>query len=316
MKKEETQIIKGLAILLMLFHHLFNSNGISPQVTTFFFIDDLPLVHVLSGAFNPINFFLICGGYGLYYVYKRGEDQHRYSRIFKLYIHYWLILLIFVTIAHFVSNSNLYPGNYVNIIYNITGLDTTWNAECWFLLPYVVLSMFSEFIFRIFDRFKIRYVVFSVFIIHLMRGGMLYICGSSEFLDNPFLNLLFLCLKFIFPFTIGAMMCRSNGFDKIRVIICNIHSCYRQIVLITSLLVLISIRCIINAWDPLYCLLFIIIILNLKRYPVIDKILIKLGRVSMEMWLIHSWYCYYLFRSEIYSLKYPIAIFLFLTIIT
>lgn len=34
----------------------------------------------------------------------------------------------------------------------------------------------------------------------------------------------------------------------------------------------------------------------------------------MDMWLIHSWFCYYLFHNWIYGFKYPVIIFMVLLV--
>lgn len=47
----------------------------------------------------------------------------------------------------------------------------------------------------------------------------------------------------------------------------------------------------------------------MPRPKLIDKLLIELGHRSTSMWLIHSWFCYYLFKDFIYSFNYPIIIF-------
>lgn len=36
----------------------------------------------------------------------------------------------------------------------------------------------------------------------------------------------------------------------------------------------------------------------------------------MNMWMIHSWFCYYLFHGFIYSFSYPLLIFMVLTILS
>lgn len=38
--------------------------------------------------------------------------------------------------------------------------------------------------------------------------------------------------------------------------------------------------------------------------------------MSMNMWMIHSWFCYYLFHDFIYSFSYPVLIFLVTTLIS
>lgn len=68
MSKQETLIIKGIAILMMLFLHLFN-NGSANQLQHLLWIDNQPFLQILTRAANPIFFFCFCGGYGLYYTY-------------------------------------------------------------------------------------------------------------------------------------------------------------------------------------------------------------------------------------------------------
>lgn len=44
------------------------------------------------------------------------------------------------------------------------------------------------------------------------------------------------------------------------------------------------------------------------------KILVKLGDQSMNMWMIHTWLCYYLFKNFFYGLRYPLLIMAAVTI--
>ena len=59
---------------------------------------------------------------------------------------------------------------------------------------------------------------------------------------------------------------------------------------------------------------FIILVLLMKRGALTDKILAHLGKYSMEMWLIHTWFCYYLFRD--FGLHYPLLIYALLLAVT
>ena len=61
---------------------------------------------------------------------------------------------------------------------------------------------------------------------------------------------------------------------------------------------------------------FIILVLLMKRGALTDKILAHLGKYSMEMWLIHTWFCYYLFRDFFYGLHYPLLIYALLLAVT
>ncbi len=89
MTKQETQIVKGVAILLMIFLHLFNQMSNVELCRSFIYIGDIPFVYWLSAAANPVAFFLILSGYGMHFIHVRGKgDIHRWSRIGKLYLHW------------------------------------------------------------------------------------------------------------------------------------------------------------------------------------------------------------------------------------
>ena len=92
MSKNETKILKGVAILFMLFLHLFNHTDNWVDITIG---DNVRLMSFLAEATNPVSFFLLLGGVGMYFVYKRGGNS-QWRRVLKLYVHYWIVLLIFV----------------------------------------------------------------------------------------------------------------------------------------------------------------------------------------------------------------------------
>ena len=213
MSKQETQIIKGIAILMMLFLHLFN-NGSANQLQHLLWIDNQPFLQILTRAANPIFFFCFCGGYGLYYTFQRGKDSHHYSRIMKLYVHYWIVLLIFVPLAHFISSEYTYPGNIQTILYNVTGLEVSWNMECWFLLPYALLSLTSKKMFSWMDKVRVRYVLGFTLLLYGIAGYLLTKNGSKLYpFQYPSINLFILYLYLLFPFTIGAMTLRTQVKD-------------------------------------------------------------------------------------------------------
>ena len=70
MSKQETQELKGVAILLMLFLHLFNHEHEVALCSNSIFINGIPLVHLMTRMANPVPFFVILSGYGLYASYS------------------------------------------------------------------------------------------------------------------------------------------------------------------------------------------------------------------------------------------------------
>ena len=66
----------------------------------------------------------------------------------------------------------------------------------------------------------------------------------------------------------------------------------------------------------IYVPLMIFLLCQLSYPKWMDSILTELGKKSMPMWMIHTWYCNYLFREQVYLLKYPIIIFLSVVVIS
>ena len=221
MTKQQSQMMKGVAILLMIFLHLFNQEANVALCHNLLSIDGTPLVLILSRATNPVAFFLILGGYGLYKVYEKG-DRHRWTRLAKLVIHYWIILLIFVTIGYFVRPT-AYPGSLTKILSNLTGYHTTYNGEMWFLLPYVILSACSKPLFGFLKRFKASVVIAATLIIHLCTSFCISRYGVSFLYLNYWLYDPLLVFHMLFNFCLGAMLARSNFFEKLKAQVANIQ---------------------------------------------------------------------------------------------
>lgn len=314
MTRQETQVLKGVAILLMMFLHLFNQMCYVDITTPLLYIGDIPLVYLLTRCSNPVAFYLILGGYGLYSVYRKG-DNNRYKRVLILLIHFWIILFIFVSIGH-ILNSTIYPGSWQELVLNISTLDLSYNGEWWFLFPYLCLSLTSPFLFKLFDRFLVRYVLLVTFVIYLLTSFIISRYGAEYLYDNLIIYNPFLYFALLFPFSLGAMVAKVDFFGKIKKWFES--KCMRNYMPILALLFLIVFRCFFStsAFHPIYALLFISIFLLIKRPKFIDTIFEHLGAHSMNMWLIHSWFCYYLFSDFIYGFKYPVIIFLVLTVVS
>ena len=69
MSKTYSQYLKGIAILMMVFLHLFMNQKTCMNLETPFTIDGIPLVYYITRMTNPVAFYLILSGYGLYSLY-------------------------------------------------------------------------------------------------------------------------------------------------------------------------------------------------------------------------------------------------------
>lgn len=265
----------------------------------------------LSEATNPVSFFLVLGGVGMYVLYKRGGNT-QWKRILKLYIHYWFVLIIFVTLGWLMNRSG-YPGNFVKIVSNFTGFRTSYNSECWFLLPYSLLTFISPFLFYCLDRWPkmtllVSFPINIITMIIISRYGELYLFNNM-WLYNPFL-----VIHLSFNFIIGATLIKYWYLIE-RLIKFFVKYGYLNWLF---LIILVIARCIISsdAINSFYVLFFIILFLSTPRWKWFNCFLAHMGDHSMTMWLIHTWFCSYLIHDFIYSFTYPPLIYTVLLILS
>lgn len=145
--------MKGIAILFMVFAHLFNNMSLCGLCKPLLYIGDEPIVHYMIFAMNPVQFFIFLSGYGLYITYRKGRKDN-WRRVLKLYLHYWITLAIFVPVGCYVVGPATYPGSGQNILSNMIGWTNTYNHETWFILPYALLALSAPAIFKMADRHR------------------------------------------------------------------------------------------------------------------------------------------------------------------
>ena len=303
--------MKGVAILLMIFLHLFDDPFKVDLCKNFIFIGGIPFIHILSRASHPVAFFLIIGGYGLYRVYQK-NDPNRFRRILKLYIHWILILTVFVFIGWLFINSTKYPGGALKFIGNASGFDWSYNHTSWFLFPYVILSIFSKYIFKLYSKFRAIYIIIFTIFLKLTTSYLISRHGQFFFVRHYIYDFM-LPFHLLFDFSLGVLSARNNWFEKVKIFIKNYK--YNQFYAWSALILLIFINCIFK-YNFFYAFLIITCISIINLPKLIKKCLIKLGNQSMNMWFIHGWFIYCFFSDFIYSFKYPIVIFVVLTVIS
>lgn len=306
--KDRSTLIKGIVILMMLFLHLFMWNR-SEQCINFIYVGDIPLAKFITFACGPVGFFLMLSGYGLAYTNDYGGLGiiKQFKRIFRLYLHFWLILAVFITIGHYMY-SEIYPGSCSNLVLNAVGWLYTYNEEMWFLLPYSILSLCSRWIVHIVQRIGIWKSVAITTTLHILTCYIISRYGDQYLYNNMIIYRPFTVLHLLHPFVVGI------AFYKTRISLNNILPSWIAFLGIIILVIIMGL-CKGSAafgivYDPL--MLFLICQLSFPRW--LSHIFTELGRKSMPMWMIHTWLCIYLFKTYFYNLHYPIIIFFALII--
>ena len=117
----------------MILLHLFCTKDYTGFFTPLVMIGDVPLIYyfVLFGDMC-VAIYCFCIGYGLMVDYKNNRENYfrkNVIRIFKLYINFWIILILFIVIlGPIMGKSDIYPGSMKDFILTITAIDTKYNG--------------------------------------------------------------------------------------------------------------------------------------------------------------------------------------------
>ncbi len=307
--RAETNILKGVAIIMMLWLHLFMNESDMGNYVDFSFSNGQSLAYFLTRLCSPVSFFLILSGYGFAYLYSNNHLSPRTQlpRLLKLYVHYWWIMLIFVSIGAYVR-PDLYPGTIKDVVLNLSSWSHSYNSVTWFLLPYTLISISALYIMRIVEKFGLKLAVAVTFILYIIASYLFSRYGTFVYSYSA-LAVVVEYAQFLFSIILGVVLFRSKHVREQNV---------KKVFLCILLLLLLVGRCILPtaAFSPLYSFLIIVLVLRLPMPKMVKRVLGYLGDYSMIIWFTHIFFCSYLFHDFIYSFKYPLAIFVVLMTIS
>lgn len=312
--KRQTNIAKGVALLLLLCHHLFlEEGGYTPLVV----INGVSVAGILSSLGKVcVAIFLFLSGYGLYKSFTKYKlsiiHENKGARIkskikyvichlLKLLSDYWFVYIVFVPLGLLFGRSflEIYHYNPLYFFVDFLGLsylpfkgNFTMNATWWFMSIIIVY-----------------YIIFPVLYKIQAYSNELLLCMGIAVLLLPLPNFRELN-TYLFPFVLGMYISKEDGIVRlgeklggtINKLMCSLlavsaFACFRFVVFGVN--------------DGLFGFSIILFsFLILSRIPVLNKVLEELGKYSGLIFMFHTFIIGYYFSDYIYWFKYPILIYL------
>lgn len=321
--RNDTKAIKGIAIVLMLMHHLWTFSERIPLEYTiltpvFSFTLNGKEVFTAFGEFGKIcvSMFMFLGGYALYKqctVEKIGFSLEQ--KIIKIYSSYWRVFFIYIPMGFLFFSQQVqcteapYHNKYTEFnlnkfILNFIGVSSSYNDEWWFLFPYIIVTILGYICIELIKEKKkksfytesLLVVCLTIFIVKILPT-----IGILEIFKNLKSDILFKNIFLWHPatcaFFMGIIMARHNWFEEKINAISNRYSKIVQCVISTvGMLIVFYLRTFNYGiyldifFAPLFSLFCLMILKNCK---VLYIMFVFLGKHSTNIWLIHSFYCYY-----------------------
>jgi len=323
--RRDTKIIKGVAICLMLYHHLFAYPIKIMEGNVFISLYDFGATTLSTyiGQFGRIclPMFVFLSGYGCCLSAKKSGDVQQVitKQITGLYKSFWMVFAIFVPLSVLVFGIRPDPLPR-ELIYNFLGLHYSFNGEWWFITPYVLLIILCPIILRIVNR-KNAVLYTDLFLLVLFNGFISYVLPGITKLPALFplcstvlwehVNVM---LGLLPCFTLGCIFARWGILDMVKSRFGGkLLWCAAAIVGMGALFYIHLYNYMF--YDFVNTALFIIcivILLPTKPGQLAGRVFEMLGEESTFMWLTHSFYCYYWCQKLVFAPKYSIVIFLWL----
>ncbi|AFL68171.1 acyltransferase family protein [Sulfurospirillum barnesii] len=294
-----TNASKGMALMLILWHHLFYEK---PESGWLVFQTAL-LAKVCVGIY------VVLSGYGLAEsIKKRGMELGVFykRRLLKLYMNYWLIALLFVPFgAWFMGRTLLsvygehsFEGFMIQMLgfHMFTWVSYGYNATWWFMSLIIVL-----------------YAIFPLVNFLSARFGWWFLafCAALLFVPIPLVN------DWIFPFAVGVFLSQRNG-------LVILFEWFQKRGVVGFFILLVA--TLFMAWYRQHGWLFdsvradtffgILLIIWTTKFSLFfswgKKALEFIGVHSFNIFLFHTFIYYYYFPDFIYGFYSPLLIFLVL----
>ena len=324
--KEESTALKGIAILLMLFHHCFRTVSLFQNYTVSFFpFSEDMIVHIAYASKICVSIFAFISGYGLFLSYKRHEETasrwvwRRYVRSFSKYWFVWaLSAVICEAIDHrtriILFEQGILQG-LVNSMIDFTGLAAlfktpTLNGTWWYMSAAFVFILLIPLLYKCKNDLGLFLAGIVVFlrVITGKNGDAVFTGGNSIYVFFPALIL-------------GCLFARYRLFDC-WVVRGRGHLWTKSIKLFVELFVLgllykaYHLLPVASFWELHFGLFPLVMILICVEYvvniPFIGTVLRFLGRHSMNIFMVHTFIRLYYLPDFTYSFHHFALILLVL----
>lgn len=315
--KAQSNSLKGIAILLMIFLHLFPNEEIIEQCQNFLYLGHHAFAYYFRKiATMVVPLYLFLGGYGLYatYCHREGKMQNG-RRVTLLFVHYWLIFIVFVPIGCYF-NSEIYIGSVQKLGANFLGIAYSYNYEWWFFLPYAMLTAVSQ---PLIKKLQTTSRHTDAMLLLLSFGLLVVPTSTIKTLGGMYGGLLDCLVHFalnlsqlLFAFLCGLFFGKYRVPLRVAYLIRRRKWRERRMELFIILLLVLRMSIGSSAlFNPFFIVLLIAMFGQATLPSIGIRILGLFGAHSTNIWLFHTFFIkYYWGRELLLSLRYPALIFL------
>ena len=336
MTREQSAVLRGIAILMMIYHHVFAT----PEIYELEYFSVLRFGGVnveryVAWFFKiALGIYLFVSGYGMYYVLKKrtvkdpaeesfagylvGCYRQSIAKLGRLYAQYWYALVVSMAVI-FLFDPDAPVFSLKEFLLNMLGVSNSYNATWWYILQYVKMLLLLPLVAALFHRFTDRAQEKKKWIFYAVIAVAALLCLAVGFFLSPALLELMvkaahgLRISFTLVFVVGYLMARFGVYQRIA-------AAFQKKTLLAGVIALaasVIVRVLLSD-DPAYAKMdflivpvFIFGVLTvLERLPRLSSVLRFFGGLSTYMWLVHIFFWKEAFRPLVMLTGVSTGIFL------
>ena len=327
--KQNSSMLHGIAILMMIYHHLFiNGNTWYKRAGKSFFdiLDPLNFGRAGSAQLTFAWFCKICvavfaftSGYAIYVQLDKKckekisfKEMYLYCgrRLWNFYKKFFLCFMFFMTYAYFTGNPHNFDYSLGNYVLNLLGIRATYNGTWWYILVYYCMILISPIAYYLLRKMELKHYLFCALAfvlslgIALVSGNLIvYLKAVSAFIQNYIVMYVIIFLEGMFCGRYPLLEIISSRLNVLTSLILLILTFVARVLLIRA------------PSDSLFDLVLIVpFIVSSTRLVNCSKqltgILSYVGKYSSYMWYSHAYFYSYLFFSLVARSDLSILVYL------
>ena len=334
--KDDTTLMKGLAILLMLAHHLW---GFGDRL-----VSELPMISVtargmeftgLIGGYGKIcvSMFMFLGGFGTYLWYTR-EKADWFSKIRKLYLSYWKVFFVFVPIGFLLTiirggGQRDYCADTVichvfdefhlsQFLANLIGIASDYNREWWFFGSYLAVLAAFPIIVELIRRNSFGINLWIVCLYQILSMYVFPALLSEQYfpaLEGSWLYRALICQSAPWAacFWCGCVFAKDHLLERLRKHLDPSGFLHPVIAVVVLTGIFMLRQFVVGAELDVFYVPFMCVYATLlaDKMGILKKVVLELGRQSTNMWLLHSFLIYYFYETArvILSVRHVLLVY-------
>lgn len=326
LNKKVTLMLHGIAILMMIYHHIFqygNTWYVDNPTSLFDYLNAINMGRAYTYQQTFAWFCRICvaifaftSGYGIYIQYEKQGIidfklmyKNAFNRLLKFYKKYLLMFIVFISLEIYTNCISVVNYTILDFVASGLGLSYVFNFTWWYVSEYYLLLLVSPIIYWVLHIFKFKHYLY---IIVLFIIG----CVISFVLGNliPYLKFFSYIIQtqvvmFLVIFMEGMFVAHFNLVDIIANKINNIVAILILIIVYIARVLLVR-----DAPDSLFDLVLItpFIIACSKLFSSIKlkySLLSFFGKYSTYMWFVHAYFYAIMFFRLVIKSNYSLLVY-------